>query len=250
MIDALLNGKLSRNQENMEDILTSSVFGLMKYLPAEQGLFPYLRKTKMYPEGLVGFEYLSDAKKVTYEFWPKFSEDDCLPCEPDLVITIDFDAPRKPLVIVIEAKYLSGKSSVADDKARRPTDQLAREWDNLSKHCARIGAKLLLIYLTAASFLPKDELFAARRECETKRPQDTFICGWLSWHDLPEIFSKSRKEVSGDIFQLARRFGFTRFTGISPLTRKIKAQWKFSKPKILFRWRMTKADHLRWRFAA
>ena len=42
MIHALLNGKLSADQENMEDILTSNVFGLLRYLPPEHGLLPFL----------------------------------------------------------------------------------------------------------------------------------------------------------------------------------------------------------------
>ncbi len=38
MIDALLEGKLSKKQENMEDILTSLVIGTMKYFPPEKAL--------------------------------------------------------------------------------------------------------------------------------------------------------------------------------------------------------------------
>ncbi len=42
MIPALLHGKLSREQENMEDILTSIVFGVLKHLPPELILLPWL----------------------------------------------------------------------------------------------------------------------------------------------------------------------------------------------------------------
>lgn len=36
MLEALLHGKLSRNQENMEDILASSVSGLLQLMPATE----------------------------------------------------------------------------------------------------------------------------------------------------------------------------------------------------------------------
>ena len=44
MIEALLRGKLSREQENMEDVLTSNVFGMLQYVAPELGLFPFLAR--------------------------------------------------------------------------------------------------------------------------------------------------------------------------------------------------------------
>lgn len=44
MLVALLHGKLSREQENIEDILTSNVFGVLKYLPPGTVLIPFLSK--------------------------------------------------------------------------------------------------------------------------------------------------------------------------------------------------------------
>ena len=41
MLSALLHGKLSREQENMEDILTSIVFDVLRYLPPDQGILPF-----------------------------------------------------------------------------------------------------------------------------------------------------------------------------------------------------------------
>ena len=41
MLQALLNGKLSREQENMEDILTSNVFGLLRYVQPQDGILKY-----------------------------------------------------------------------------------------------------------------------------------------------------------------------------------------------------------------
>lgn len=153
MIEALLHGKLSRDQENMEDTLTSNVFGLIKYVEPEQALFSFL----------AGAQDLSRSKPLTflqqascdfinYEFWPRWSEADCYGCEPDVVIRVHLKGDRR-LVILIEAKYHSGKSSVADQELERPNDQLAREWDNLVHLAQRERAQPILIYLTAVVHL-------------------------------------------------------------------------------------------------
>ena len=47
MLDAIIKGKLSREQENMEDLLTSVVFGMIKYLPPHEALFPLLSKAEL-----------------------------------------------------------------------------------------------------------------------------------------------------------------------------------------------------------
>jgi hypothetical protein len=69
MLDALIKGKLSREQENMEDILTSNVFGLMKYLPPSEALIPFLKQAED-PEGCKPFEDLSSEAEAEFEFWP------------------------------------------------------------------------------------------------------------------------------------------------------------------------------------
>jgi hypothetical protein len=45
MLSALLLGKSSREQENMQDILTSNVFNILKYLPPERGILPFLAQS-------------------------------------------------------------------------------------------------------------------------------------------------------------------------------------------------------------
>ena len=75
---ALLKGKLSRAQENMEDILTSNVFGLFQYLPAELGLLPFLAlaedETGNRPLAFLAGEQACACRSVDYEFWPWLEE--------------------------------------------------------------------------------------------------------------------------------------------------------------------------------
>ena len=80
MLMALLRGKLSREQENLEDILTSNVFGLLKYLPPEEGLFPFLSHAQTL-DGRRPLEGAVPGAKVEYQFWPWYAEEDCNACE-------------------------------------------------------------------------------------------------------------------------------------------------------------------------
>ena len=137
MLQALLHGKLSREQENMEDILTSNVFGMMEYLKAKQELMSFLGKAQHINEAGEKeslCELLpSEPEDVKYDFWPNWSEEKCIPCEPDLVLRIRYKEGVS-YIILVEAKYHSGKSSEASEDDRDdtpPYDQLAREWDNL-----------------------------------------------------------------------------------------------------------------------
>ena len=42
MLAAQIKGKLTRKEEDLEDLLTSNVFGSIKYVPPENGLIPLL----------------------------------------------------------------------------------------------------------------------------------------------------------------------------------------------------------------
>src|SRR5262245_43252051 len=138
MIDALCNGKLSREVEGMEDLLTSAVFGRLRYLPPEEGLLPflwcakYLDGTSVLPEGL-------EVREVKYTFWPWWELPSSSSAEPDLVIELS-GGNGDAILVLIEAKFRSFKSSEADLEIHAPNDQLAREWENLSYRCEQLGS--------------------------------------------------------------------------------------------------------------
>jgi hypothetical protein len=50
MMPALLHGKLSKEQQNMEDVLTSTVFGLLEYVDSNEGVLPFLSRARYFPE--------------------------------------------------------------------------------------------------------------------------------------------------------------------------------------------------------
>lgn len=218
MLIALLKGKLSRDQENMEDILTSNVFGLMKYLPPGEALFPFLKCAEDI-EGDNPLANLSQIATAEYEFWPMVKESDCIRCEPDLIIRIHDGG--NDYLLFIEAKYLSGKSSEEDQSIEAPYDQLAREWDNLICMAKRENAKPLLIYVTADIGLPLQDIEISANEYFRKRKDQkdsmNFECAWISWRKLSTVFFNTPIPAAQDLYALVDRMGLCYFESIPSL---------------------------------
>lgn len=106
MYIAELRGKLYRDQENKEDLLTSNVFSFLKYAPRDIFLYEYLN-------------YLSvpvtkkDACDAKFLFWPTYDDY----TEPDVVIIV------VEYYLLFEVKLYSGFREETDITA----DQLSRE---------------------------------------------------------------------------------------------------------------------------
>jgi hypothetical protein len=244
MIPALLYGKLSREQENMEDILTSCVFGILSYLPPEKGLLPFLKASE------VGFgrpstlQELGEDLNVTYRFWPQLGEQGtidgaevrCRPCEPDVLLELT-GTGGKPVYALIEAKLHSGKSSWASEDTDAPNDQLAREWDNLQLLCARKGAEPLLVYLTADFSAPHNEIRQSAKEYLTKRPGGQFACAWLSWRQIPRVFRHAPENAQlQDLVKLCHRLNLRYFDRAAFFESPFDITWHYERDETKFRW--------------
>lgn len=258
MLPALLRGKLSRDQENMEDVLTSNVFGLLQYVSPAEGLFRWLAlaeavgpdaEAERFP-----LRFLAESAEVTllserYEFWPFWSQPDCTACEPDVVIRIT-DSHDSRWIILIEAKYRSGKSSEAAEAEAPPNDQLAREWDNLVRIAEDEGATPYLVYLTANIGLPTAEIEASIadfQENTTHDPQRPRILA-LSWRQIGEAFRTSGNSILRDLIQLHERLGLTYFRGVHCCRSPESWSWTFD--RLPGRWTSLNAlPAIDWRFA-
>ncbi len=247
MLQALLKGKLSREQENMEDILTSNVFGLLKYVPPEEGLLNYLALSED-KDGNQPLKYLRSLNEVSqnsisYEFWPWWEEPNCYGCEPDVVIKLEIP-DKQDLLVLIEAKYLSGKSSEADESYDAPIDQLAREWDNLSVK-ANNDECPVLIYLTVHYAYPIQDINDAENEYLNKRPERTEpVIYWLSWRHLYKACENSYHPVLNDIKLLLDRLDLKFFDGVK--LEYVQIPWSFEK---VFDWqKYTGIQAVNWRF--
>ena len=229
MTIAEIRGKISRSGSNlsdrMEDLLTSDVFGPLRYLPFAEGLLCVLGKAKLYtdPDTTLDAKIGADFSDCTDEpevcFWLRMENS-----EPDVLIKWGSH------LVMIEAKYLSGKSGDSDsgDAESATPDQLAREFHDLSVYKGKFPNRTL-IYLTAHSTLPQDDLESSCKavgkeseENKKKFEQNTY---WLSWFDVRnavEDLSGKQKDphrelVLDDISCLLHQKGFRGFEGFGKI---------------------------------
>jgi hypothetical protein len=242
MFQAQLRGKLTRTEENMEDLLTSNVFGTMKYLPFEDGLGLILSNS-VDNEGKMLSNILSPIADVEYQFWPWIQESDCEGCEPDLSIIMQTKNEQK-FIVFVEAKYLSGKSSEADE-GQVPRDQLAREWDNLLCLATRENAIPILLYVTADIGYPSDDIEASYGEYKKKRKKDMKVF-WISWRKLPYLFSVKDNPMLTDLVMVLKLQSLTFFEGIKKVE-PIIIHWSF-KGKVDWNWSAYFCIPLSWRY--
>lgn len=164
MLVTQLKGKLTRREEDLEDLLTSNVFGSIQYTPNEKGLIPLLSAAED-SNGLNPLKRLPNISEVSYEFWPYLNDVNGNAREPDVLIHITHET-KQQTIILVEAKYKSGKSSEADEDSRI-NDQLASEWDILITNDTY--AKPYLLYVTADFSYPNKDIEDAQSEFAKKR---------------------------------------------------------------------------------
>jgi len=250
VIPALVKGKLSREQENLEDILTSAVFGLLQYVPITSGLSRLLSFAIPFSKSPQP-SFPSFGSDPQYEFWPWLKESDCLGCEPDVLITIK-DSAGQMHILLIEAKFRSGKSSYPDNENLIPSDQLAREWDNLVSKCESKGAIPHLLYITADYGVPVQDLVESEKEFQQKRDNKTsqypFACHWLSWNHISDAFEDASNPILKDLVTLSRRYGFGFYSGVTPITPMSNSVWKFSASHRVFNFWPSEVIFPKWGF--
>jgi hypothetical protein len=232
MTIAEIHGKVSdagtNLSERMEDLLTSDVFGCMRYLSPDSVLIPFLL-TGRSPQGrnlIVPNRVVS----VHWSFWPSIHQIESTACEPDVAIGLETDDGRTDVVFV-EAKYNSGLSS-EEDECPAPNDQLARELDNLCElTCAALGwetnhgfGSRILLFVTQDVAMPRDLMERSLNEYRRKRDRESELY-WTSWRLLPAILQRSMEQRPGpaqmavlkDMHALLLRKGLVMFTGVDPL---------------------------------
>ncbi len=233
MTVAEIRGKISEAgtnlSERMEDLLTSDVFGCMKYLPAQKVLIPFLSRARSFLGNSLVLP--SRVVRVHYSFWPWLKLPGCIACEPDVVLGLETEDHQLHLLL-IEAKYYSGLSSEEDERIE-PNDQLARELDNLDVvSCGDLGrrpnldiASRTLLFVTQDMGIPRTLLMQSLAEYTRKRHKGGDIY-WASWRFLPTILEQSLEAetvqeniaVMEDMLKVLLRKGLVMFAGVAPVT--------------------------------
>jgi len=228
----------------MEDLLTSNVFGSIKYLEPEIGLLPIL-KSITDENGATPFSTIMKLYDVHYKFWTWLGEEKCKRCQPDVIVTFRLSDGKKR-ILVIESKYLSEKSSEADDIPERSNDQLAREFENAESLAGTTGIPILL-YVTAHFGYPKEDIEESMSEHHKKR-QSTMSVYWISWRKMAGLYPNAKEDtILHDLVMVLRRMGLTFYEGISVPTIP-NITWSF-KAENSWNWAQYDFQPLSWDFA-
>ena len=117
MTIAEIHGNISHTWSNlsdqMEDLLTSDVFGACRYVRPETLLLPFLRGAKTVDGIALATSLDTPVEHAYYRFWPWL-----VSCEPDVLIALE-DSSRRFYLVLVEAKYFSAKSSSVLGACRR-----------------------------------------------------------------------------------------------------------------------------------
>lgn len=227
MIEAEIKGKLgsnfSRAHERSEDLLTSIVFGLLRYVPYDNGLRMVLsaaRRVSMDPGGLQicdstvennAWLHIDNAGAYQLDFWPSLGKFG----QPDILLRL-FDQDGNLFhTLILEVKLYSPKSGEAEEGEEYieevpDKDQLVKYWQGVTRQGDKKSGKTI-IYLTSHYSPPMEELQGAIGREKNMR------LAWLSWRDVwkaitPKTPVKGHTPM-GDLSKLLAYRGFKGFTG-------------------------------------
>lgn len=190
MFEAERNSKQISIQS--EDFLTSSVFGLLRHISPPCGLFPFLRKARHLgfgePLSLSYFDVDENNLRVDWFFWQLSTERGV--GEPDLILRLH--GGGKEALLIIEVKYLSGKSGEGEvnDQLKRYVEALGdidrRRFFPAEQIQNCDGPLLGLVYLTVDPAV--SELQASRSHIKNADLSERLY--GLTWRELHETFEK------------------------------------------------------------
>lgn len=227
MIQAALEGK-SQGYEYREDILTSTAFGMIKYLKPESILIPFIESAFLYDKKRTtlwqklkseGIE-LRCYREIEYIFWAwnqKYGE-------PDLILIFkNHIHGDDDLLLVIEVKFKSGKSGKDDN------DQLARYFEAINYDIESFadeavsgfcGKKGFIVYLTESEAY--SDISESTRIISSKYPEIKENVFHLRWHQLyvtlekmGQFQSSFEKPIVDDLKKYLEKVGLRDFSGIS-----------------------------------
>lgn len=228
----------------MEDLLVSNVFGSIKYLSPKEGLLPILHAAEDI-EGRLPLSGLTEISDVHYEFWPRLHERLCHECEPDVLITFNYPDGKKG-IILIEAKYRSGKSSQADE-GQASMDQLAKEFENLTERAKLENAIPILLYVTAHFGFPRKDIAESEKEFSEKN-KASLNALWLSWRKMPHLFKSAKNDtILYDLSEVLKGQGLLPFEGITK-PKFYALKWRFNAGKDYYYHWSIKFQLILWRY--
>lgn len=212
--------------ENYEDILTSTVFGLLKYLPIHKGLLEVLQNTRDYTPFensiLKNNPNLKNYNKIRYFFWEYSSKYGI----PDIIFIFE-SSNRKlvPKILVLEVKFYSSKSRSGQDDQLKDyflaiSNEKGRATFNNDKISKFRGEFIGLVYLT--KYVQRFEVQESINELSKEWIGDFRDKIYeLRWNDISKSFkdpsnlglNKYELNIINDISSLLKKKNFIDFEG-------------------------------------
>ena len=194
---AEIHGKLSSENENKEDILTSNVFSFFKYSDREIFLLPFLKS--------LGLDISKeDALQTEFLFWPSYSDG----TQPDLVIITG------SYYLLVEAKYHSGFGKETLSRKH----QLIREIEGGVLEAETLDKKFKILTVTA-DYNPKSR---AKEGVPPHHQSDLIPINWqkiafivYSILETEPNISPEMKLFAEDLYALLLKKNLRNFEGIN-----------------------------------
>ena len=240
MTIAELHGKLSPERpesvnERMEDLLTSDVFGTMKYAGWDTGFWDWIKMAEVAPvspfwPSISSLLNKNQPLKIYFRFWPLLTNGR----EPDLAILAELEDGRF-LIIVVEVKYFSETSDWDDDEKAEifnlTGSQLADQvmglslmpiaalmkWFDIPRYARDHDMVKSHLYITTHSVLPILDYEKAAKRMNGPWSIPSY---WLSWNNLAKCLeghleqeNSGIRELLKDLILLLKRKGLVPFSG-------------------------------------
>lgn len=255
MMQGQIYGKVPSELAWSEDVLTSTVFGALKYISSPNLISSILsnsmnldNKPLCLPENI---------ERINYFFWPRLQNS-----EPDLILVVHEE--DNVHLLGIEAKYFSRKSSyeneesIDEEQSNSQRDQLAREIEDLylQSTFTLLGisegniSSVAMIYLTLESYMPREELkdtvnsIFRHQKCHFTSSQ----LYWLSWksffHHIKNYKSDSYQDhlLVTDLEKYLYRKHLTNFNGFQ-VKDVTHLSWKYGN-----KWDVKTVSNLKWSY--
>ena len=215
MIEAELKNKIDRT----EDVLTSTVFGYLKYNFMKHCLKAFLGKARKYYRHNYSFETELTKNNILeaenkFVFWKNIAPYG----QPDLIIE------GNDSVVLVEVKYLSPLSS--------PTQLI--DYYNILETEYRDVSNKYLVFLTADLDFPE----LPQESVDGLKDKNFY---WLSWYDfyktltyIPNIKRDAMYEVAVDLLKILKERDLSLFEGFSNHCHYKDVQHYFWKNKSVF----------------
>lgn len=234
-LEAILRGKVSAF-DGSEDFLTAVVFSALAWCPPARTWGRILAEATD-ERGPLGWS--CDAVQADVQLWPWWDgSTEANGAEPDVVVRL-WDGSGATHVLVIEAKWRSGKSGAGEN------DQLMRQYLLVEGVARKQEATFLgVLYVTADAVVPTADLEDSRKAL---RREDAAL-GWVSWCDIASVLSKLVREgldeplvaaLARDAERVLERSGLTWFRGVRPVASVPRLAWDLRVPCVVpaLRWR-------------